>query len=120
MAEIDIQQTKDGELFLMHDSNLKRTTGYNGKVSDVTYEQIKTLDAGRWFSDEFIAEPIPTLEEALQKSKGKITLMIEIKTKEHLVNVAYQVIESHSNVWNGKAMYHWSNGLSRPTGGKND
>lgn len=92
MAEIDIQQTKDGELVLMHDSNLKRTTGYNGKVSDVTYEQIKTLDAGRWFSDEFIAEPIPTLEEALQKSKGKITLMIEIKTKEHLVNVAYQVI----------------------------
>ena len=93
MAEIDVQQTKDGELILMHDSNLKRTTGYNGKVSDVTFEQIKTLEAGSWFSDEFLGEPIPTLEEILQKSKGQITLMIEIKAKDHPVDVAYQVIE---------------------------
>lgn len=93
MAEIDVQQTKDGEIILMHDANLKRTTGFNGKVSEATYSDIQTLEAGNWFSSEFDGEPVPTLEEVLQRSKGQITLMIEIKAKDHPVDVARKVIE---------------------------
>ena len=93
MAEIDVQQTKDGEIILMHDANLKRTTGFNGKVSEATYSDIQTLEAGNWFSSEFDGEPVPTLEEVLQRSKGQITLMIEIKAKDHPVDVTRKVIE---------------------------
>ncbi|MBS3199774.1 glycerophosphodiester phosphodiesterase family protein [Turicibacter bilis] len=93
MAEIDVQQTKDGEIILMHDANLKRTTGFNRKVSEATYSDIQTLEAGNWFSSEFDGEPVPTLEEVLQRSKGQITLMIEIKAKDHPVDVARKVIE---------------------------
>ncbi len=93
MAEVDVQQTLDGEIILMHDTNLKRTTGYNRKVSETTYSEIQTLEAGSWFSEKFDGEPIPTLEEVLQRSKSQITLMIEIKSKNHPVDVARQVIE---------------------------
>lgn len=93
MAEIDVQQTQDGEIILMHDANLKRTTGLNQKVSEATYSDIQALEAGSWFSPEFDGEPVPTLEEVLQRSKGQITLMIEIKAKDHPVDVARKVIE---------------------------
>lgn len=93
MAEIDVQQTKDGKIILMHDANLKRTTGLNRKVSEATYSDIQALEAGSWFSPEFDGEPVPTLEEVLQRSKGQITLMIEIKAKDYPVDVARKVIE---------------------------
>jgi len=93
MAEIDVQQTLDKEIILMHDMSLKRTTGYDRKVSESTYREIQSLEAGSWFSDEFNGEIIPTLEQALQKSKDQITLMIEIKSQPHPVDVARQVIE---------------------------
>lgn len=81
-AEIDARETEDGVIVVFHDSNLKRITKINKKISDVTYEQIKNLDVGGWFSDEFIGERIPTLEEVIQYSKGKIKLNIELKTSK--------------------------------------
>lgn len=80
-AEIDVQQTKDGVLILMHDTSLFRTTGLKKLVEEVDYEEIKTLDAGSFFDKEFQGEPVPTLEEVLKYSKGKIRLMIELKSK---------------------------------------
>ena len=78
-AEVDIQQTKDGTLILLHDRSLWRTTGLNKELKHLTLEEIKQLDAGSWFSDQFLYTPIPTLEEALRFCKGKIHLNIEIK-----------------------------------------
>ncbi len=45
-AEIDVQETKDGELIVLHDSNFKRTTGVDKNVWDVNYNEVKTYDAG--------------------------------------------------------------------------
>lgn len=78
-AEIDIQQTKDGILVLMHDRNLRRTTGINKEVASLPIEEIKKLDAGAWFGSDFIHTPIPTLEEAMQLCRGRIRLNIEVK-----------------------------------------
>ena len=50
----------------MHDENLSRTTGYDGRVGRVDYALLETLDAGSYFSDIYTGEPIPTLEEALE------------------------------------------------------
>jgi glycerophosphoryl diester phosphodiesterase len=51
--EMDLRQTKDGKLVLMHDPSLNRTTNGKGEVSEYSLMQIKKLDAGRWFSSEF-------------------------------------------------------------------
>lgn len=78
-AEIDVQETKDGVVVLMHDSSLKRTTGKSAKVIDMTYAQIVELDAGSWFGADYAGAHVPTLEEALALCKGKINLNIELK-----------------------------------------
>lgn len=82
-AEIDVQETKDGELIIIHDSNFKRTTGVDKNVWEVNYDEVKTYDAGSYFSSNFAGEKIPTLEEVMKYSKGKINLIIEIKLNGH-------------------------------------
>src|SRR6185312_16321857 len=64
--EIDVQLTKDGQIVIIHDENLKRTAGLNKLVSDTSYEELRTLDAGSWFAPEFKDEKIPTLEQLLK------------------------------------------------------
>jgi len=92
-AEIDIQQTLDGELVLLHDVSLRRTTGLNKKIWEVRLDEVKTLDAGVWFDDKFINERVPTLSEAISESKGKIKLNIEIKSNGHEQEIVRKVIE---------------------------
>lgn len=79
IAEIDVQRLKDQTLIVMHDTNFKRTTGTDLFVWDADYNQVKTLDAGSFFSSKFQGEPVPTLEEMLKAAKGRIDLMIELK-----------------------------------------
>ena len=81
-AELDVQQTADGEVIVMHDSNLKRTTGLDKEVWQVTWDEIKDLDNGSW---------IPTLEEVLKVCRGKIHLNIEIKPSGHDKDLEEQV-----------------------------
>lgn len=90
--ELDVQQTKDGVIVVMHDSNLKRTTGVNKNIWNVTYDEIKDLDAGSWFDESFSDVRIPTLEEVLKLAKGKIKLNIELKPTGHEVNFEEKVI----------------------------
>lgn len=86
-AEIDVQETKDGQIILLHDNNFKRVCGYNKKIWEVSYPELKDYDAGNYFNNKFRKEKIPTLEEALKTSKGKIKLNIEIKTNGHDKNL---------------------------------
>ncbi|NLC72849.1 MAG: hypothetical protein GX684_03645 [Ruminococcaceae bacterium] len=92
MAEVDVQQLKDGTLIVMHDSDFKRTTGKSLKVWDATYEDVKNLDAGSFFSEEFKNEKIPTLKEMLAASKDKIKLMIELKATGREKNLVEKTI----------------------------
>ncbi|MCC6491134.1 MAG: glycerophosphodiester phosphodiesterase [Candidatus Hydrogenedentes bacterium] len=64
--EFDVQLSKDGVLVLMHDATVDRTTNGAGKVSDLTFDQLRALDAGSWFRVEFAGTRIPTLREALE------------------------------------------------------
>ncbi|HWT26998.1 MAG TPA: glycerophosphodiester phosphodiesterase [Mobilitalea sp.] len=98
-AEIDIRQTKDGQIVLLHDENLWRTAGINRNIWDVTYDEIKDLDVGSWFGFEFTGTKIPTLEEALNLCKGKIKLNIEIKAdgvNEDIEGKLIELIEQHN------------------------
>lgn len=92
-AEIDVQQTKDGVLILCHDTDLKRVAGLDKKVWEVTYEEIKKLEVGSWFSEEFRGEKIPTLEEVLSYANGKIKLNIELKKEKQREDLEEKVVQ---------------------------
>jgi glycerophosphoryl diester phosphodiesterase len=79
MIELDVHLSKDGELIVMHDATVDRTTNGTGAIKDKTLEELKKLDAGSKFSPVFKDERIPTLEEVLQFAKDKISVNIEIK-----------------------------------------
>ena len=78
-AELDVQMTRDGVVMVTHDTSLKRCTGKNAKVYDLTFAEIEALDAGRWFSARFAGTRIPSFEEVLQLCQGRIDLNVEIK-----------------------------------------
>jgi glycerophosphoryl diester phosphodiesterase len=83
MVEMDIRQTKDGEFVLMHDARVNRTTNGKGRIKKLTLDQVQKLDAGSWFSSEFIGEKVPTLREILRAAKGKGLVDLDIK-KAHI------------------------------------
>lgn len=78
--ETDLQLTKDGHIIIMHDTTVDRTTNGKGAVRDLTLEEIRQLDAGSKFGEEFAGEKVPTFKEFLQEFKGKdVILLIELK-----------------------------------------
>jgi glycerophosphoryl diester phosphodiesterase len=79
MAEIDLRYTSDGEVILMHDATLERTTNGSGRVSDMNLARIRQLDAGTYFGRAFIGTRIPTLREAIDLARGKIQLYLDMK-----------------------------------------
>ncbi|MBQ3666330.1 MAG: glycerophosphodiester phosphodiesterase [Lachnospiraceae bacterium] len=91
-VELDVQETKDGEVIVMHDSNFKRVAGVNKHVWEVTYDEIQNYDVGKWFSPEFEGTSIPRLEDVLAMAKGRLKLNIEIKLTGHEKNLEENVV----------------------------
>jgi glycerophosphoryl diester phosphodiesterase len=79
MAEIDVQQTADGQLVLFHDDTLERTSNGTGSLSARTLTELRALDAGTWYSRHYAGEKIPTLVEAVALARGRLALNIELK-----------------------------------------
>ncbi|MBR2248624.1 MAG: glycerophosphoryl diester phosphodiesterase membrane domain-containing protein [Bacilli bacterium] len=78
--ELDVQQTKDRQIVVSHDTNLGRVTGVDKDIIDMNYSEIEKLDAGSFFNKKFKDEKIPLLKEALQYAKdNNIRLNIELK-----------------------------------------
>ena len=79
-SECDVYQIADGTVVLLHDGNLKRTTGLDKNVVECDYDTISKLDAGSWKGSKFKGEKIPTLQEYLALFKGVSTRpVVEIK-----------------------------------------
>lgn len=91
-AEIDVQETKDGILVLLHDYSLYRTAGVRKYIWNMTYEEVLQLDAGAWFSEAFKETRVPTLEDALNLCKGRIKLNIEIKTNNNVTDLEDKLV----------------------------
>ena len=80
MIETDLHMTSDGELVLIHDRNTLRTTGVDGIVDQMTLAEVKALDAGSWFSEEFAGTRIPTVREFIEwASKTELEINWELK-----------------------------------------
>lgn len=93
--ELDVQQSADGQLVVMHDTNLERTTDGKGNVSDFTYNELQRLSCGSWFgkSNEFDDARIMLLSDVLELCDGEILLNIEIKKCGDVIDTADKVAE---------------------------
>lgn len=93
MAEIDVQQLKDGTLIVMHDSSFLRTAGVDKNVWETDYDEIRDYEVGTSFSGIYEGEGIPTLEQMLQCADRRILLMIELKYTGHEEGLESSVVE---------------------------
>lgn len=90
VVENDIQRTADGELVIMHDTTLARTTDVEEvfpdrapwNVGDFTLAEVKQLDAGSWFAPEFTGERVPTLAEWVTAVGHRAGMLLEPKAPE--------------------------------------
>lgn len=88
--ELDVHLTKDGQLAVIHDESLERTTSGSGLVKDFTLHELQQLDAGSWFGAAFAGERIPSLEQVLRWAAARERVVdIEIKNAP----VRYEGIE---------------------------
>jgi glycerophosphoryl diester phosphodiesterase len=94
MCELDVQQTADDRLVVMHDSELDRTTNGKGSVWEMTLAELQQHDAGSWFNPRFAGEKLPALEEVIALVRGKMQLNIEAKIHGHERNVAARILET--------------------------
>ncbi|MBG9449211.1 glycerophosphodiester phosphodiesterase [Cytobacillus firmus] len=92
--EIDVQRSKDGELVVIHDTTVDRTTDGTGKVGNLTFDYLRSLDAGSWKGEQFAGEPIPTFEEILDRYHGKTGILIELKAPELYPGIEGQVADA--------------------------
>lgn len=93
-AEIDVQETEDKELILLHDDSLKRTAGVKKNVWEMTYPEIEKLDAGASFHTKFRGEKIPTLDQVLNFCEGRLDLNIEIKYNGKNKGIVHKVVRT--------------------------
>jgi glycerophosphoryl diester phosphodiesterase len=77
--ELDLHVSRDGELVVIHDDTLDRTTDGRGPVHQHSLGELMRLDAGRWFGERFAGQRIPKLAEVLDRFAGKVSLALEIK-----------------------------------------
>ena len=92
--EIDIHQSKDSVVVVLHDESVDRTTNGEGIIADMSYDEIRRLDAGIFFSKEFEGEKIPSLEEVIILVNGRCDLVIEFKNgNDHYPRIEEHVIE---------------------------
>jgi glycerophosphoryl diester phosphodiesterase len=78
-VEIDVHQSKDDEIVVIHDSNTWKTGGIKGEVRDQTLEELRILDVGKYKGDHWARERIPTLSEVLETVPRGKRLFVEIK-----------------------------------------
>jgi glycerophosphoryl diester phosphodiesterase len=77
--EIDVQETADGEVVVIHDSDFMKLAGKDLKVWDAKLAEIDRIDVGSWFDPSFATERVPTLGDVLAAARGKAKVVIELK-----------------------------------------
>lgn len=80
-VEVDARLSKDGQVVLLHDRKVDRTTNGIGAVGSFTLEELKDLDAGSWFDPRFSKSTIPTLAEVLEQLPASFLVNVELKVR---------------------------------------
>jgi glycerophosphoryl diester phosphodiesterase len=78
-VECDVHLSADGEVVVIHDPTVDRTTNGHGEVEGMTLEELRQLDAGAWKHSRYAGQRIPTLREVIELVRGRAQLFVEIK-----------------------------------------
>ncbi len=92
-VELDVQETADGRVVVIHDSDLMKIGGVNLAIWDATYEQLRDIDVGSWFAPEFADQRVPLLADVLALCKGRVGVFIELKYYGHDERLEERVVE---------------------------
>lgn len=106
--EVDVRTTSDGRLVLSHDQTVDRCTNGHGKVAEMTFEEIRKLDAGIKFGAEFAGTEVPTFEEVMEFARGKIGVYIDskqISAKDLVETVVKYGMEDQVVVYGGLELH---------------
>lgn len=82
-VELDVHMSLDGELVIIHDASVDRTSDGTGQVRHMRWDEIARLDAGAWFDCQFAGQRFLCLDEALDILDGDVRLNVHIKAYEH-------------------------------------
>jgi glycerophosphoryl diester phosphodiesterase len=100
-VELDVKLTADGHVIVFHDSTVDRVTDGEGRISALTLDAIRKLDAGKWFDKKFSGTKIPLLEEVFETLGRDKLINIELKNYSSpfndLVSKVCELIKRHNN-----------------------
>jgi glycerophosphoryl diester phosphodiesterase len=98
--ELDANLSADGEVVIIHDSTVDRTTNGHGRVAQLPVTELRSLDAGSFFSEKYRGEKIPRLEEVFEAIGKKVFINVELKTyaapHDRLVEKVCALVKKHS------------------------
>ena len=92
-VEIDVQETADGEVVVIHDSDFMKLARNKTKVWDARLSDLQSIDIGGSFGPSFQNEHVPTLSEVLQLCQGKTGILIELKYYGHDQQLEQRVVD---------------------------
>jgi glycerophosphoryl diester phosphodiesterase len=91
--EIDVQESMDGEVVVIHDSDFMKLAGKDLKIWDATLGELGKIDVGSWFGPEFSAERVPTLAKVLEETRDQSHVLIELKYYGHDQQLEQRVVD---------------------------
>ena len=95
--ELDAKLSADGHVVVIHDATVDRTTGAHGRVKDMSRSDLQALNAGSFFSSNFSAEKIPTLEEVFDTLGKRLFINVELTNyntpRDHLVESVCMLVK---------------------------
>ena len=97
-VEVDVRTSKDGQLFILHDATLDRTTNGTGPAAALSLAELQRLDAGSWFDPAYREERIPSLVQAAEACRGKINLLLDLKEQgDEYDRMVVSVVHRHGD-----------------------
>ena len=101
VVEFDVRLTKDRQIVVFHDADLRRIAGLSKRIADLSFGALRQIDVGVWFAGEFAGAAVPTLGEVLDLFSEETWLLIELKeNNEELVQGVCREIEQRGFVRN--------------------
>ena len=103
-VELDIRATRDGQLVIMHDGTVDRTTNGKGAVKDLDFATIEALDAGSKFSAKYAGEKVPTFDQVLALCRNRVHIYVDHKqapTEQVYAEIKKHGMEKQVVVYNG-------------------
>ncbi len=98
-VELDVRLTRDGQLVVFHDRSLKRIGGMRGLVTNVSLDEIRSLDVGEWFGPKFKGVQVPTLDEVFEFLPSNYLINVEMKAvidgMRHIAHRVAEVVRRH-------------------------